>query len=95
MQNSSVPTFLWAPIDATVFPQKSVAPRVAQRQIDGLRNLDATPRYVTAAVDPEVITVITYINTYAQHMHAFMHATLCLVGFSDMVEPATCYAMHT
>lgn len=55
---TAVPHFLANPIDASVFPQEALEPRVAQRQVQALRNLDATPRlnlasFVTTFMEPE------------------------------------------
>lgn len=69
-----VPRFLTAPIDASKFPASSVAPRQAQRQVQGLRNLDATPRlnlasFVTTYMEPEChelmseAMAVNYIDT--------------------------------
>lgn len=54
----TLPTLTWAPIDGSAFPRSSMAPRLAANQIQGLRNLDATPRlnlasFVTTQMDPE------------------------------------------
>lgn len=57
-QQLYLPHFLTAPIDSATFPETCVAPRAAQRGIEGLRNLDATPRlnlasFVTTYMEPE------------------------------------------
>ncbi|GBF92913.1 glutamate decarboxylase [Raphidocelis subcapitata] len=69
-----VPRFLTAAIDATKFPPNSVAPRQAAQQVQGLRNLDATPRlnlasFVTTYMEPECTELmheamaVNYIDT--------------------------------
>ncbi|KAF8072487.1 Glutamate decarboxylase [Scenedesmus sp. PABB004] len=71
---SFIPRFMWEPIDASKFPTSAVAPRMAQSQIQGLRNLDATPRlnlasFVTTFMEPECrelmedAIAVNYIDT--------------------------------
>ncbi|WIA28305.1 hypothetical protein OEZ86_010856 [Tetradesmus obliquus] len=69
-----IPRFLWEAIDASKFPQRSIEPRMAASQIQGLRNLDATPRlnlasFVTTFMEPECrelmeeAIAVNYIDT--------------------------------
>lgn len=69
-----LPQFLPDAIDATHFPQEAREPRSAKRQIEGLRNLDATPRlnlasFVTTYMEPECCDLmrdamaVNYIDT--------------------------------
>jgi hypothetical protein len=69
-----LPHFLPEPIDASKFPRHAMAPRSAQRQVEGLRALDATPRlnlasFVTTYMEPECCELmhqamaVNYIDT--------------------------------
>ncbi|KAI8465488.1 MAG: glutamate decarboxylase [Monoraphidium minutum] len=70
----ALPHFLPNAIDASTFPATPVEPRVAKRQVEGLRNLDATPRlnlasFVTTYMEPECCELmneaiaVNYIDT--------------------------------
>lgn len=51
-----LPHFMAMPIDAHDFPQQAIPPRLAQMQIQGLRNLDATPR----------LNLASFVTTYME-----------------------------
>lgn len=74
MSASFLPQFLANPIDASKFPSAPTEPRVAKRMVEGLRNLDATPRlnlasFVTTYMEPECCDLmleaiaVNYIDT--------------------------------